>query len=98
LATRRRISVWQNGKELLSFTADFAMPDASSRGPKTRSFDLVGDEGIGSACLLHVLQEPQDRHRTSCGGGLAGFAQAGKETITLGNCCRITGLAALIER
>src|SRR5260370_33466276 len=52
------MSVWQNGKELIELHGGFR--DARREQPWTE--DTIGliwsaTKGIGSACLLHVLQE-----------------------------------------
>ena len=52
------ISVWQNGKELLELHGGFR--DARRQHPWTKDTLVLiwsATKGIGSACLLHVLQE-----------------------------------------
>src|SRR2546430_13721872 len=69
------ISVWQNGKELLELHGGFR--DARREDPWTKDTLVLiwsATQGIGSACLLHVLQEHKidiERHveeigRASC--------------------------------
>src|SRR2546423_11123154 len=78
------ISVGQNGKELLELHGGFR--DARREQPWTKDTIVLiwsATKGIGSACLLHVLQEHKidiERHVEEF---WPEFAQAGKETITL---------------
>ena len=93
------ISVWQNGKPLLELEGGFR--DTKREKPWTADTLVLfwsATKGLGSACLLHVLQEH--------GIGLARrvaefwpeFAQAGKNEITLAQLLsHQAGLAALDE-
>ncbi|HEY6071079.1 MAG TPA: serine hydrolase domain-containing protein [Chthoniobacterales bacterium] len=101
------VSIWQNGKLILDLCGGFR--DKRREQPWTDDTLVLiwsATKGIGSACLLHVLQE----HQPSGGYGSAGkidigrrvgefwpeFAQAGKETITLAQLLsHQAGLAAL---
>src|SRR5438094_145335 len=91
------ISVWQNGKELLELHGGFR--DARREQPWTKDTIVLiwsATKGIGSACLLHVLQEHKIDIERHVGEVWPEFAQAGKETITLGQLLsHQAGLAAL---
>ena len=91
------ISVWQNGKELLELHGGFR--DARRDQPWTEDTIVLiwsATKGIGSACLLHVLQQHQIDIERRVGEFWPEFAQAGKETITLGQLLsHQAGLAAL---
>ena len=91
------ISVWQNGKELLELHGGFR--DARREQPWTKDTIVLiwsATKGIGSACLLHVLQEHKIDIERHVGEFWPEFAQAGKETITLGQLLsHQAGLAAL---
>src|SRR6266513_1749718 len=78
------VSIWQNGKPVIDLYDGFC--DARHEKPwNADTLVLVwsATKGIGSACLLHVLQE----HRIGIDRTVAEFwpqfAQAGKERITL---------------
>src|SRR5882762_5381795 len=78
------VSIWQNGKPIVDLYGGFC--DARREKPwKADTLVLIwsATKGIGSACLLHVLQE----HRIGIDRTVAEFwpefAQAGKEKITL---------------
>jgi CubicO group peptidase (beta-lactamase class C family) len=91
------ISVWQNGKELLELHGGFR--DARREQPWTEDTIVLiwsATKGIGSACLLHVVQEHKIDIERPVGDFWPEFAQAGKETITLGQLLsHQAGLAAL---
>jgi CubicO group peptidase (beta-lactamase class C family) len=91
------ISVWQNGKELIELHGGFR--DARREQPWTKDTIVLiwsATKGIGSACLLHVLQEHQIDIEPRVREFWPEFAQAGKETITLGQLLsHQAGLAAL---
>jgi len=91
------ISVWQNGKELLKLHGGFR--DARREQPWTEDTIVLiwsATKGIGSACLLHVLQEHKIDIERHVGEFWPEFAQAGKETVTLGQLLsHQAGLAAL---
>ncbi len=91
------MSVWQNGKELIELHGGFR--DARREQPWTEDTIVLiwsATKGIGSACLLHVLQEHKIDIERWVGEVWPEFAQAGKETITLGQLLsHQAGLAAL---
>src|SRR5260370_42381794 len=91
------MSVWQNGKELIELHGGFR--DGRRGQPWTEGTSVLiwaGTKGIGSAGLLHVLQEHKIDIERRVGDFWPEFAQAGKETITLGQLLsHQAGLAAL---
>src|SRR5258707_4497502 len=91
------ISVWQNGKELLELHGGFR--GARREQPWTDDTLVLiwsATKGLGSACLLHVLQEHKIDIERRVGEFWPEFAQAGKENITLGELLsHQAGLAAL---
>jgi CubicO group peptidase (beta-lactamase class C family) len=91
------ISVWQNGRELLELHGGFR--DAKREQPWTdETLVLIwsATKGLGSACLLHVLQEHKIGIERRVGEFWPEFAQAGKEKITLAQLLsHQAGLAAL---
>ncbi len=94
------VSVWQNGKPVVDLYGGFC--DARHEKPwEADTLVLVwsATKGIGSACVLHVLQE----HRINIDRRVAEFwpefAQAGKERITLSQLLsHQAGLCALDAR
>ena len=91
------ISIWQNGKELIELHGGFRDARREQRWTKdTIVLIWSATKGIGSACLLHVLQEHQIDIEPRVREFWPEFAQAGKETITLGQLLsHQAGLAAL---
>jgi len=91
------ISVWQNGKELLKLHGGFR--DARREQPWTEDTIVLiwsATKGMGSACLLHVLQEHKIDIERRVWDFWPEFAQAGKEPITLAQLLsHQAGLAAL---
>src|SRR5436853_7626373 len=91
------ISVWQNGKELLELHGGFR--EARREQPWTGDTLVLiwsATKGLGSACLLHVLQEHKIDIERRVGEFWPEFAQAGKEKITLAQLLsHQAGLAAL---
>src|SRR6266852_4801132 len=91
------ISVWQNGKELLDLHGGFR--DARREQPWTDDTLVLiwsATKGLGSACLLHVLQEQKIDIECRVGELWPEFAQAGKENISLAQLLsHQAGLAAL---
>jgi CubicO group peptidase (beta-lactamase class C family) len=78
------VSVWQNGKPSVDLYGGFC--DARHEKPwKADTLVLVwsATKGIGSACVLHVLQEHEIRIDRHVAEFWPEFAQAGKERITL---------------
>ena len=78
------VSIWQNGKSILDLQGGFC--DTHRQKPWTAStLALIwsATKGLGSACLLHVLQE----HKIDIDRRVAEFwpefGQAGKDGITL---------------
>src|SRR5213082_2422888 len=77
-------SVWQNGKPILDLYGGFR--DARREQPLTKETLVLiwsATKGLGSACLLHVLQEHKIDIERRVGEFWPEFAQAGKEKITL---------------
>ena len=91
------ISVWQNGKELLELNGGFR--DARRQHSWTKDTLVLiwsATKGIGSACLLHVLQEQKIDIERRVAEFWPEFAQFGKEKITLAQLLsHQAGLAAL---
>ena len=94
------VSVWQNGKPIIDLYGGFR--DARRENPWTSDTLVLvwsATKGIGSACVLHVLQEHKinlDRRVTEF---WPEFAQAGKEKITLAQLLsHQAGLCALDRR
>jgi CubicO group peptidase (beta-lactamase class C family) len=94
------ISVWQNGKELLELHGGFR--DARrERAWDQNTIILIwsATKGLGSACLLHVLQEHKIDIERRIVEFWPEFAQAGKEKITLAQLLsHQAGLAALDQK
>jgi CubicO group peptidase (beta-lactamase class C family) len=91
------VSVWQNGKELLELHGGFC-DNRREQAWKKDTIVLVwsATKGLGSACLLHVLQEHKIDIERRVGELWPEFAQAGKEKITLAQLLsHQAGLAAL---
>jgi CubicO group peptidase (beta-lactamase class C family) len=94
------VSIWQNGKPVVDLYSGFC--DARHEKPwQADTLVLIwsATKGIGSACVLHVLQE----HRISIERPVAEFwpefAQAGKEKIILSQLLsHQAGLCALDAR
>jgi CubicO group peptidase (beta-lactamase class C family) len=94
------VSVWQNGKPIVDLYGGFR--DAHRENPWTSDTLVLvwsATKGIGSACVLHALQE----HRIDLDRRVAEFwpefAQAGKEKITLAQLLsHQAGLCALDRR
>ena len=94
------LSVWQNGKPIVDLYGGFR--DARRENPWTSDTLVLvwsATKGIGSACVLHALQE----HKIDLDRRVAEFwpefAQAGKEKITLAQLLsHQAGLCALDRR
>src|SRR6266566_3687440 len=78
------VSIWQNGKPIVDLYGGFR--DARREKPWSKDTLVLiwsATKGIGSACVLHVLQE----YKIDIGRRVAEFwpefAQAGKEQVTL---------------
>ena len=94
------VSVWQHGKSLLDLHGGFR--DARRETPwrdNTIVLFWSATKGLGSACLLHVLQERGITLARKVAEFWPEFAQAGKSEITLGQLLsHQAGLCALDER
>jgi CubicO group peptidase (beta-lactamase class C family) len=94
------VSVWQNGKELLELHGGFR--DAQREQPWTEETIVLiwsATKGLGSACLLHVLQEYKIDIERRVGDFWPEFAHAGKEKITISQLLsHQAGLAALDQK
>src|SRR5438067_4956920 len=94
------VSVWQNGKPIIDLYGGFR--DARREKPWTADTLVLvwsATKGIGSACVLHTLQE----HKIDISQRVAEFwpefAQAGKEKVTLAQLLsHQAGLCALDRR
>jgi CubicO group peptidase (beta-lactamase class C family) len=94
------VSVWQNGKPVLDLYGGFRDARRETRWTSdTPVLVWSATKGIGSACVLHALQEHKiglDRPVAEC---WPEFAQAGKERITLAQLLsHQAGLCALDRR
>src|SRR5882762_5175083 len=91
------VSVWQNGKPILDLHGGFR--DGRREQPWTKDTLVLiwsATKGLGSACLLHVLQEHKIDIERRVEEFWPKFAQAGKEKITLAQLLsHQAGLAAL---
>ena len=79
------LSVWQGGKEVVAMSGGFR---DSHRQHAWTDETLVlfwsATKGLGSACLLHVLQEQEIGLDRCVAEFWPEFAQAGKSSVTLG--------------
>lgn len=94
------VSVWQNGKPVVDLYGGFC--DTRRGNPWTaETLVLVwsATKGIGSACLLHVLQERNIDLDRRVAEFWPEFAQAGKDNITIAQLLsHQAGLCALDRR
>jgi CubicO group peptidase (beta-lactamase class C family) len=94
------LSIWQDGKPVVDLYGGFC--DARREKPwEADTLVLVwsATKGIGSACVLHVLQEHRINIERSVAEFWPEFAQAGKEKITLAQLLsHQAGLCALDQR
>lgn len=94
------VSIWQNGELLLDLAGGFR--EAQRTTPWTTDTLVLfwsATKGLGSACLLHVLQENEIALDRRVAEFWPEFAQAGKEQITLAQLLsHQAGLCALDER
>ena len=94
------VSIWQNGKPVV----DLHGGSCDARHEKRWEADTLvlvwsATKGIGSACVLHVLQEHKIRIDSTVAEFWPEFAQAGKEKITLAQLLsHQAGLCALDAR
>ncbi len=78
------VSVWHEGKEILDLYGGFR--DARHEHPWTADTIVLiwsATKGLGSACLLHALQEQRIGLERPVAEFWPKFGQAGKESITL---------------
>jgi CubicO group peptidase (beta-lactamase class C family) len=94
------ISVWQNGEERLELHSGFR--DIRREQPWDEATIVLiwsATKGLGSACLLHVLQEHKIDIERRMAEVWPEFAQAGKENVTLAQLLsHQAGLAALDQK
>jgi CubicO group peptidase (beta-lactamase class C family) len=94
------VSVWQNGKPIIDLYGGFC--DVARENPwKADTIVLVwsATKGIGSACVLHALQQQNIELNRPVAEFWPEFGQAGKDKITLGELLsHQAGLCALDER
>jgi CubicO group peptidase (beta-lactamase class C family) len=79
------VSVWQNGEEILNLYGGFR--DVHREHAWTQDTIVLlwsATKGLGSACLLHVLQEQNIALERPVAEFWPEFGQAGKATITIG--------------
>ncbi len=91
------VSVWQNGEPILDLRGGFR--DARREQPWTDDTIVLiwsATKALGSACLLHVLQEHKVALERRVAAFWPEFARAGKDQITLAQLLsHQAGLAAL---
>jgi CubicO group peptidase (beta-lactamase class C family) len=94
------ISIWQNGEPLLDLHGGFC--DTRREHAWTEETIVAiwsATKGLGSACLLHVLQQYKIDIERRIGEFWSEFAQAGKENVTVAQLLsHQAGLAALDRR
>jgi CubicO group peptidase (beta-lactamase class C family) len=94
------VSVWQNGKPLIDLYGGFC--DAGREKPWTADMLVLiwsATKGIGSACVLHALQQQKIELHCRVADLWPHFAQANKDKITLGQLLsHQAGLCALDQR
>lgn len=94
------ISVWQNGKPVVDLCGGFC--DASRDKPWTADTLVLvwsATKGIGSACVLHALQQRKIELHQTVAEFWPEFSQANKDQITLGQLLsHQAGLCALDQR
>jgi CubicO group peptidase (beta-lactamase class C family) len=94
------VSVWQNGKPIIDLCAGFR--DVHRENPWTSDTLVLvwsATKGIGSACVLHVLQEHNINLDRRVAEFWPEFSQASKERITLAQLLsHQAGLCALDQR
>jgi CubicO group peptidase (beta-lactamase class C family) len=94
------VSVWQNGKAIVELYGGFR--DARREDPWAKDTLVLvwsATKGIGSACVLHVLQENKINLDRRVAEFWPEFAQAGKDKITLAQLLsHQAGLCALDRR
>ena len=94
------VSIWQHGKPLLDLHGGFR--EARRETPWSADTLVLfwsATKGLGSACLLHALQEHEIAPERRVAEFWPEFAQAGKDKITLAQLLsHQAGLCALDER
>src|SRR5437764_1435446 len=94
------VSVWQNGKAIVDLYGGYR--DSRREQPWTNDTLVLiwsATKGLGSACVLHVLQEHKIDIEQRVADFWPEFAQAGKEKITLAQLLsHQAGLVALDRR
>jgi CubicO group peptidase (beta-lactamase class C family) len=94
------VSVWQNGKPIINLYGGFR--DASREKPWTADTIVLvwsATKGIGSACVLHALQQRKIELNRTVAEFWPEFGQAEKDKITLGQLLsHQAGLSALDQR
>ena len=94
------VSVWQNGKPVVDIYGGFC--DAAREKPWTADTLVLvwsATKGIGSACVLHALQQDEIELNRVVAEFWPDFAQAGKGKITLAQLLsHQAGLCALDQR
>src|SRR6267154_938082 len=94
------VSVWQNGKPLIDLYGGFC--DAGREKPWTADTVVLvwsATKGIGSACVLHALQQQKVELNRPVAEFWPEFRQADKDKITLGQLLsHQAGLCALDQR
>jgi CubicO group peptidase (beta-lactamase class C family) len=94
------VSVWQNGKPVIDLYGGFC--DAGREKPWTADTIVLvwsATKGIGSACVLHALQQQKVELNQRVAEFWPEFAQSGKEKITLRQLLsHQAGLCALDQR
>ena len=94
------LSVWQNGEPIIELYGGFR--DAQRETPWTSDTLVLvwsATKGIGSACVLHALQEHKIELNRAVAEFWPQFGQAGKEKITLEQLLsHQAGLCALDQR
>src|SRR3954470_12337904 len=79
------VSIWQHGKPVLDLHGGFR--DARRETPWTMDTLVIvwsATKGLGSACVLHLLQDREIDLSRTVAEFWPEFAQAGKAAITLG--------------
>jgi CubicO group peptidase (beta-lactamase class C family) len=94
------LSIWQNGKQVVDLYGGFC--DAGREKPWTADTLVLvwsATKGIGSACLLHALQQQKLELNRRVAEFWPEFGQADKDKITLGQLLsHQAGLCALDQR
>jgi CubicO group peptidase (beta-lactamase class C family) len=93
------VSVWQNGKAILDLHGGFK--EARREKPWTTDTLVLiwsATKGLGSACLLHVLQEHKIDIDRRAAEFWPEFGQGGKENITLAQLLSHQGGLAVLDQ